>query len=114
MARYVPGQYVRRRDAIGRSYYVPRAGGQRVSRAAWAQERAEIRARVERLEKEVAKAVELGQVPETGGPGEAPFPPSVGGVEVSPVGAPAREVWVDESGEEWDVPEPVDGDDDTG
>jgi hypothetical protein len=85
-----------------------------VARSVWQQERAEIRARVERVQKEIAKAVELGQVPETGGPGQPPFPPSVGGVSVSPVGVPEREVWIDESGQEWDLPEPVEGDDDTG
>ena len=111
--RYVPGQYVRRIDAAHRAYYVPRAGGQRVSRATWTEERAQIRTEILRAQKEVEKAVELGEVPETGGPGAAPFPPSVEGIAISPIGLPAREVWVDVDGVEWDVPQAVEGEDDT-
>lgn len=113
MARYVPGRYVRRVDSLGRWYVVPRAGGQRVPRALWTEERAEIRQRVERARKEVEKAVELGEVPPTGGPGAPPFPPSVEGVAISEVGVPEREVWVDEEGVEWDLPEPIEGEDET-
>jgi hypothetical protein len=106
----IKGQYVRRYDSIGRPYYVPRAGGQRVSGDLWREERA----RIARVRKEGAKAAELGEIPETGGPGMPPFPPSIEGVRVSEVGVPEREVWTDDEGVEWDLPEPVQGDDDTG
>lgn len=105
----VKGQYVRRIDAIGRPYYVPREGGQRVKAILWKEERAQIA----RVRKEGVKAAELGEIPETGGPGMPPFPPSVGGVRVSDVGVPEREVWIDEDGVSWDLPEAVEGVDDT-
>jgi hypothetical protein len=105
----VKGQYVRHYDSLGRMYVTPRAGGQRVPRALWYEERAQIA----RVRKEGAKAAELGEIPETGGPGMPPFPPSIEGVRVSDVGVPEREVWIDEEGVSWDLPEPVQGDDDT-
>lgn len=103
MSRYIPGQIVRRIDSIGRSYYVPREGGQRVPRSTWVEERQAIR----RVQKEVEEAARRGEAPvppPTGSPGEAAFPPGV-----SDVGVPEREVWTDEHGVEWEVPEPVEG-----
>ena len=113
MARYVPGEYVRRWDSLGRWYVVPRAGGQRVRRDLWREERAEIRTKIERAQKEAQVAAELGEVPPTGGPGAPFFPPSVEGIAISEVGVPEREVWVDEEGVEWDLPEAIEGEDDT-
>lgn len=110
MARHIRGQYVRRQDSLGRNYYLPRAGGQRVKAILWKEERAQIA----RVRKEGAKAAELGEIPETGGPGMPPFPPSIEGVKVSEIGVPEREVWIDEEGVEWNLPEPVQGDDETG
>lgn len=105
----VKGRYVRRYDSLGRMYVVPREGGQRVKHQLWYDERAQIA----RARKEAAKAVELGEVPPTGGPGAPPFPPSVEGVSISEVGVPGREVWTDEDGVEWDLPEPIEGEDET-
>ena len=106
----VKGKYVRRYDSLGRRYVVPRGGGRRVKVALWKEERQQIA----RARKEGRKAVELGEVPPTGGPGEAPFPPSVMGVPVDERGVPRADVWVDEDGVEWDLPHAMDGDDDTG
>lgn len=101
----VKGQYVRRIDSAGRPYYVPRSGGNRVPASLWKVEREQIA----RLRQRGRIAVELGEIPPTGGPGGQPFPSSIGGVSISPMGEPEFGTWVDEDGVEWDVHE-VDGD----
>lgn len=65
------GQYVRKKDSIGRYYYVPRAGGQRVARVKWEQDRKRVRERAPK-----PTPAPPPKVPSPKAPSRAPSPPS--------------------------------------
>ena len=114
------GQYVRKKDSIGRYYYVPRAGGQRVARVKWEQDRKRVR---EKAPKPTPKPVQAPTpTPRPKAPSKPPSPVVSPAPKAPPTKAPVAVTtppagisgWEELYGEEVEVFEVDDEDYDSG
>jgi hypothetical protein len=125
-----PGEYVRRRDSLDRTYFIHRESGKRAPRSAWEADRERIafERAVYRREREERVGAERGRAPFPEGVGPTGVPvgpvrrPRDEGPPVGPTGAPVGPIrvpadWGEEGGavdvDEFQ-PYPIDGEDDTG